>query len=105
MPWRCKLRHDDESAKAFSTYWGHSSAGRAPAWHAGGQEFESPWLHFLVKVNLNSRVSWIIEFAHEVSSFSHLIAISTVYFVGIALFLVVSIVVLRFCLLSVSVSC
>ncbi len=25
--------------------WGHSSAGRAPAWHAGGQEFESPWLH------------------------------------------------------------
>ena len=20
--------------------WGHSSAGRAPAWHAGGQEFE-----------------------------------------------------------------
>jgi uncharacterized DUF497 family protein len=24
---------------------GHSSAGRAPAWHAGGQEFESPWLH------------------------------------------------------------
>ena len=30
---------------AISTVWGHSSAGRAPAWHAGGQEFESPWLH------------------------------------------------------------
>ena len=26
--------------------WGHSSAGRAPAWHAGGQRFESAWLHF-----------------------------------------------------------
>ena len=25
--------------------WGHSSAGRAPAWHAGGQRFESAWLH------------------------------------------------------------
>ena len=24
---------------------GHSSAGRAPAWHAGGQRFESAWLH------------------------------------------------------------
>ncbi len=25
--------------------WGHSSVGRAPAWHAGGQRFESAWLH------------------------------------------------------------
>jgi len=25
--------------------WGHSSAGRASAWHAEGQEFESPCLH------------------------------------------------------------
>ncbi len=25
--------------------WGFSSAGRAPALHAGGQEFESPNLH------------------------------------------------------------
>ena len=30
---------------AIITIWGHSSVGRAPAWHAGGQEFESPWLH------------------------------------------------------------
>ena len=29
----------------IKTIRGHSSAGRAPAWHAGGQEFESPWLH------------------------------------------------------------
>ena len=27
------------------TSWGFSSAGRAPALHAGGQEFESPILH------------------------------------------------------------
>src|SRR5436309_2344788 len=24
---------------------GHSSAGRAPAWHAGGRRFEPGWLH------------------------------------------------------------
>ena len=29
----------------LSTPWGFSSAGRAPALHAGGQEFESPNLH------------------------------------------------------------
>ncbi len=28
---------------------GHSSAGRAPAWHAGGQRFESAWLHYIFK--------------------------------------------------------
>ena len=28
-----------------TTLWGISSAGRAPALHAGGQEFESPILH------------------------------------------------------------
>src|SRR5690242_3515374 len=25
--------------------WGHSSVGRAPEWHSGGQGFDSPWLH------------------------------------------------------------
>ena len=30
-----------------NTEWGISSAGRAPALHAGGQEFESPILHHL----------------------------------------------------------
>ena len=29
---------------------GHSSAGRAPAWHAGGQGFKSPWLHYILLV-------------------------------------------------------
>ena len=32
--------------------WGISSAGRAPALHAGGQEFESPNLHHLKQVVL-----------------------------------------------------
>ena len=26
-------------------FWGRSSAGRAPALHAGGQEFDPPRLH------------------------------------------------------------
>ena len=28
-----------------SVYWGHSSAGRAPALHAGGRRFDPAWLH------------------------------------------------------------
>src|SRR5450756_791695 len=28
-----------------SKAWGYSSAGRAPAWHAGGRGFEPPYLH------------------------------------------------------------
>src|SRR5450759_4572883 len=28
-----------------SKTWGYSSAGRAPAWHAGGRGFEPPYLH------------------------------------------------------------
>src|SRR5450756_2666787 len=28
-----------------SNTWGYSSAGRAPAWHAGGRGFEPPYLH------------------------------------------------------------
>ena len=32
--------------------WGFSSAGRAPALHAGGQEFESPNLHHLKQIEL-----------------------------------------------------
>ena len=32
--------------------WGFSSAGRAPALHAGGQEFESPNLHQYIQREL-----------------------------------------------------
>ena len=32
--------------------WGFSSAGRAPALHAGGQEFESPNLHHFIQIEL-----------------------------------------------------
>ncbi len=38
-------KYDYIVRKVKNFFWGHSSAGRAPAWHAGGQEFESPWLH------------------------------------------------------------
>ena len=33
---------------SYITNWGRSSAGRAPALHAGGQEFDPPRLHHLV---------------------------------------------------------
>ena len=33
--------------------WGCSSAGRAPALQAGGQEFESPYLHLIIQKALN----------------------------------------------------
>ena len=29
----------------FDFIWGYSSVGRAPALQAGGQEFDSPYLH------------------------------------------------------------
>ena len=33
--------------------WGYSSVGRAPALQAGGQEFESPYLHLIIQEALN----------------------------------------------------
>ena len=33
----------------YAPNWGISSAGRAPALHAGGQEFESPNLHHKIQ--------------------------------------------------------
>ena len=32
--------------------WGYSSVGRAPALQAGGQEFESPYLHLIIQEQL-----------------------------------------------------
>ena len=34
--------------------WGYSSVGRAPALQAGGQEFESPYLHWIIKMIIRS---------------------------------------------------
>ena len=39
-------------ADVTTQMWGFSSAGRAPALHAGGQEFESPNLHHFIQVEL-----------------------------------------------------
>ncbi len=36
---------NNTTAEIAENSWGFSSAGRAPALHAGGQEFESPNLH------------------------------------------------------------
>ena len=40
-------RYRIEVTRPKQPKWGFSSAGRAPALHAGGQEFESPILHHL----------------------------------------------------------
>ena len=37
----------------LSVTWGYSSVGRAPALQAGGQEFESPYLHLIIQKALN----------------------------------------------------
>ena len=34
-------------------YWGYSSAGRAPALQAGGQEFDPPYLHQFFEMSYN----------------------------------------------------
>ena len=43
-------RYQIEVTRPKQPKWGFSSAGRAPALHAGGQEFESPNLHHLIQV-------------------------------------------------------
>ncbi len=40
-----EIKHLEAGAHTTKNSWGFSSAGRAPALHAGGQEFESPNLH------------------------------------------------------------
>ena len=45
-------RYQIEVTRPKQPKWGFSSAGRAPALHAGGQEFESPNLHHLIQVEL-----------------------------------------------------
>jgi hypothetical protein len=37
----------DRGYKPPPTGGGHSSAGRAPEWHSGGQRFDPAWLHHL----------------------------------------------------------
>ncbi len=49
------------SGPPFLVFWGISSAGRAPALHAGGQGFESPILHhFVYSTDTNSY--WLFLF-------------------------------------------
>ena len=44
-----KSRHHGSALSSFEGIpsWGRSSAGRAPALQAGGQEFDSPRLHHI----------------------------------------------------------
>src|SRR5690606_17299808 len=53
------------SGAQASRHWGHSSAGRAPALHAGGQEFDPPWLHHYSEspeMNIPSRIVANVDF-------------------------------------------
>ena len=63
--------------KGVKSYWGRSSAGRAPALQAGGQEFDSPRLHQVVVVSrarkipaLASKGQWfdVLVFTNLISS-------------------------------------
>ena len=53
--------------KVLPSKWGCGAAGSAPAWHAGGQGFKSPQLHFfgvtrliwvVGVVNLQTNILW-----------------------------------------------
>lgn len=63
--------------------WGISSAGRAPALHAGGQEFESPILHHFIQVELGETHSkepvgsFLMPLRHAVLLFSSVLANSS----------------------------
>ncbi len=46
--------------------WGYSSVGRAPALQAGGQEFESPYLHLIIQKALNYQMEKTLgRFIHK----------------------------------------
>ncbi len=52
----------------FTSEWGCSSVGRAPAWHAGGQGFKSPQLHHVVVYDRYGRMlnpEELAEFAED----------------------------------------
>ena len=41
--------------------WGYSSVGRAPALQAGGQEFESPYLHLIIRKASNYQIEKALQ--------------------------------------------
>src|SRR3990167_5622927 len=54
------LAHRKEAGYYFApaSTWGHSSAGRAPAWHAGGRRFDPAWLHQLPDNRPSGKKIW-----------------------------------------------
>ena len=56
-------RYQIEVTRPKQPKWGFSSAGRAPALHAGGQEFESPNLHHKIQNdNYRSVFYYVLKF-------------------------------------------
>ena len=66
---------------AIKTFWGHSSAGRAPAWHAGGQRFESAWLHlsFVLILSFLRPHSWKNNLRYSLSNTDYAIRLANLY--------------------------
>ena len=52
----------------YLTLWGYSSVGRAPALHAGSQEFESPYLHQTTKKDQQKRKREFSNSSRQVNS-------------------------------------
>src|SRR5690606_41203881 len=50
--------------------WCHSSAGRAPALHAGGQRFDPAWLHHSSTNRLKYRKSTRLNSSHVIISYA-----------------------------------
>jgi hypothetical protein len=61
----CVNPHGPINFRAFPAPWGHSSAGRAPAWHAGGRRFDPAWLH---QVSATGLRKWTKRFTASPSS-------------------------------------
>ena len=60
-------RYQIEVTRPKQPKWGFSSAGRAPALHAGGQEFESPNLHHKIHDDVSYRVFYFALLGYSVS--------------------------------------
>ena len=60
-PWQFKTYYWQPfvSHAIIRLFWGHSSAGRALAWHARGQEFDPPCLH---QTRISNSLIFVKEF-------------------------------------------
>jgi hypothetical protein len=53
----CSAPNAERRTPNAERIWGYSSVGRAPALHAGGQGFESPYLHSISYAFFNAEIA------------------------------------------------